>query len=58
MFGFVGRYRLELAVQAIIASLAAILLFWGLSDRYLWQDEAATAVLSARLLKFGRPLKR
>jgi hypothetical protein len=56
MFGFVGRYRLELAVQAIIASLAAILLFWGLSDRYLWQDEAATAVLSARLLKFGRPL--
>jgi hypothetical protein len=36
--------------------LAALLLFWGLTNRYLWQDEAATAVLAARMLKFGRPL--
>ena len=31
-----GRYRLDVPVQAIIAFLAAILLFWGLTDKYLW----------------------
>jgi hypothetical protein len=49
-------HRLELLVQAAIVSLAAILLFWGLTEKYLWQDEAATAVLAVRMLKFGRPL--
>lgn len=44
------------AANAIIAVLAACLLFWGLSDKYLWQDEAATAVLGSRILRFGRPL--
>ena len=33
-----------------------MLLLWGLSNKYLWQDEAATAVLSERMLHFGRPL--
>jgi Dolichyl-phosphate-mannose-protein mannosyltransferase len=42
--------------QAILAGLAALLLFWGLTDKFLWQDEAATAVLAERMLKFGRPL--
>jgi len=43
-------------IQASIAALAALLLFWGLADKYLWQDEAIMAVLAARLLHFGRPL--
>lgn len=42
--------------MAIIGCLAAVLLFWGLGERYLWQDEAATAVLSDRMLRFGRPM--
>ena len=48
--------RREIATQAVLAGLAGVLLLWGLTDKYLWQDEAATAVLSERLLKFGRPL--
>jgi len=48
--------RREVLAQIILVALAAVLLFWGLADKYLWQDEAATAVLATRLLKFGRPL--
>jgi hypothetical protein len=48
--------RLEVLTQAAIYALAAILLFWGLGEKYLWQDEAATAVLAVRMLKFGRPV--
>ena len=51
-----ARNRWEILTPAIVAGLAALLLFWGLTDKYLWQDEAATAVLAARMLKFGRPL--
>jgi 4-amino-4-deoxy-L-arabinose transferase-like glycosyltransferase len=39
-----------------ILGLAAILLFWGLGDRSLWQDEAETALLGKNILHFGRPL--
>src|SRR5580692_12076102 len=46
----------QIATQAAIYSLAAILLFWALTEKYLWQDEAATAVLAVRMLKYGRPL--
>jgi hypothetical protein len=42
--------------QSILAGVAALLLFWGLADKYLWQDEATTAVLAARMLRFGRPV--
>jgi hypothetical protein len=49
-------HKLEVVTQAAIFWLAAILLFWGLTEKYLWQDEAATAVLAVRMLKFGRPL--
>jgi len=56
MPGAANRSRAGAAAQAAIAVISAILLFWGLTDRYLWQDEAATAVLATRLLKFGRPL--
>src|SRR5437763_6378211 len=48
--------RLEVLFVAVIAGLAILLLFWNLDEKYLWQDEAATAVLSTRLLKFGKPL--
>jgi hypothetical protein len=48
--------RSEILAQAAIGILAAILLFWGLTEKYLWQDEAATAVLAVRMLKFGRPM--
>jgi hypothetical protein len=51
-----ASHRLEIPAQAVIVSLAAILLFWGLADKDLWQDEAATAVLATRMLKFGRPM--
>src|SRR5262245_15225602 len=43
-------------VPAAIACTAAILLFWNLTDTYLWQDEANTAVLAVRLLHDGKPL--
>jgi 4-amino-4-deoxy-L-arabinose transferase-like glycosyltransferase len=46
----------EIAAAAAIALLAAVLLFWGLGDKYLWQDEAATAVLGERMLRYGKPL--
>ena len=36
-----GRAQ-NLVVQLLIVGLAAILLFWNLDWRYLWQDEAAT----------------
>jgi hypothetical protein len=51
-----NRFNLDISVQAVIVGLAAILLFWGLTEKDLWQDEAATAVLATRMLKFGRPL--
>ena len=51
-----GSPRLQILVQAAIVSAAAILLFWNLTAKDLWQDEAATAVLAVRMLKFGRPL--
>lgn len=48
--------RLELAFVLALTALAALLLFWRLDANYLWQDEAATAVMSARLLDHGKPL--
>ncbi len=47
---------LDLAAAAAIAVLAGVLLFWGLGKQYLWQDEAATAVLGGRMLRYGKPL--
>jgi len=42
--------------QMVVACMAALLLLWGLGTPYLWQDEAATAVLAQRMLRLGRPL--
>jgi hypothetical protein len=39
-----------------VAAAAALLLFANLAAVYLWQDEAATAVLGRRLLAYGKPL--
>ena len=41
----------------VIACSAAVLLLWNLTDTYLWQDEANTAVLAVRLLEHGRDRK-
>jgi hypothetical protein len=40
----------------LVGLAAAVLLFWGLDERYLWQDEANTAVLATRMLRYGKPL--
>jgi hypothetical protein len=39
----------------LIFVLAAGLLFWNLSGRCLWQDEAETALLGKNILHFGLP---
>ena len=36
--------------------VAAFLLFWSLDARYLWQDEAETALLAKSILKHGVPI--
>ncbi len=36
--------------------IGASLLCWNLGARYLWQDEADTAVLGQRMMSYGRPL--
>src|ERR1035441_59490 len=51
-----ASHRWEILAQAVIAILAAVLLFWELTEKDLWQDEAATAVLAVRMLKSGRPM--
>ena len=36
--------------------VAALLIFPGLGDRYLWDDEAETALLAKNVLRFGVPV--
>jgi len=48
-----ARHVLALAV---VGAVAATLLFWNLGVRYLWQDEAACAVLAERMMATGKPL--
>ena len=50
-----ARYSKFIA-PSILGALAAVLMLWGLSAKYLWQDEAQTAVLAQRLMRYGRPL--
>lgn len=40
---------------ALFATLLGALLFLHLGDRYLWQDEACTAVLAERMMRLGKP---
>jgi hypothetical protein len=46
----------DLMIIIFITGLAGVLLFWNLGGKYLWQDEAATAVLGERFLRYGKPL--
>ncbi|MGE0535927.1 MAG: ArnT family glycosyltransferase [Pirellulales bacterium] len=46
----------HISALLLVAAPAAALMLWNLGARYFWQDEAATAVLAERLLKYGRPL--
>ena len=41
---------------AIVMLCASTLLLWRLGAVYLWQDEAATAVMAERMLRYGKPL--
>src|SRR5579862_1941159 len=52
----VSRYWPRILTFCFLAALAALLLLYHLGGRYLWQDEAQTAVLAERMLRFGRPL--
>jgi hypothetical protein len=51
-----ARRALRLLPPIVIGLAAAVLLFWSLDAKYLWQDEANTAVLAVRMLRFGKPL--
>ncbi len=48
------KYRDPVLAATLIA--AALLLFWSLDGRYLWQDEAETALLAKSILKHGVPI--
>lgn len=50
-----ARWR-DLLTVAAVAVVAGVVLFWGLGDRYLWQDEATIALLGERMLTHGKPL--
>src|ERR1700742_2458853 len=51
-----ASHRVEIFAQAAIFGLAGFPLFWGLTEKNLWQEEAAPAVLAVRMLQFGRPM--
>jgi len=40
----------------VVALASGLLLFWNVQARYLWQDEAACAVMAERMLEHGKPL--
>ena len=44
------------AAIAVVLLCALLLLTWRLGAVYLWQDEAQTAVLAERMLRYGKPL--
>jgi 4-amino-4-deoxy-L-arabinose transferase-like glycosyltransferase len=55
------RWRLRSVLRdrlgiAAIAALASLLLFANLGNRYLWQDEAQTALVARTILDAGIPL--
>jgi hypothetical protein len=39
-----------------LTAVAATFLFWNLGGRYLWQDEAACALMAERMMESGKPL--
>ncbi len=51
-----GRPLIHRVVLVLILGVAAVLIFLNLGDRYLWEDEAETALLARNVLRFGLPL--
>ncbi len=53
-----GRLLSRPVVFSLLPSVlaAAVVLLWNLDARYLWQDEAATAVMGERMMRYGKPL--
>jgi Dolichyl-phosphate-mannose-protein mannosyltransferase len=47
--------RIAIAVAGLLI-LGALLIFSNLDDRYLWEDEAETALLAKNVLRFGVPI--
>ena len=47
--------RRHAALLVVILAGCAVLL-WKLDARYLWQDEAAAAVMGERMMRYGKPL--
>jgi hypothetical protein len=47
---------LVLGGAAAVFLIAAIVLCWNLGGRYLWQDEAETALLAQRMTATGKPV--
>jgi len=50
-----GGGRAERLALLVVAAVGALVLLWRLDDRYLWQDEAACAVLAQRMWESGKP---
>jgi hypothetical protein len=48
--------RSGLLIALLVAVVASVVLFSNLGSIYLWQDEASTAVLGRRMMRFGKPL--
>lgn len=44
------------ALPAVLLALALLLIFPSLDNRYLWDDEAETALLAKNVLRFGAPV--
>ncbi|MBI4254366.1 MAG: glycosyltransferase family 39 protein, partial [Candidatus Rokubacteria bacterium] len=44
------------ALPAVLLALASLLIFPSLDNRYLWDDEAETALLAKNVLRFGAPI--
>ncbi len=48
--------RQDWLIIILISVISTIMLFANIGYKYLWQDEAATAVLGERMMKYGKPL--
>jgi 4-amino-4-deoxy-L-arabinose transferase-like glycosyltransferase len=48
--------RRDLLLIVALSAIAGLLLFAHLGSKYLWQDEAATAVMGDRMMRYGKPL--
>ena len=51
---FIHKYK-HFVPEVVILCFAAVLLFSGLSNPFLWQDEAETALLGKNILEYGIP---